>query len=119
MKKPLTVLEIARGQLPPSEKQEQAMGDRLMESFHFTSIHFSQARASMQTPGIPDRKYYREDLGLTFWWEAKAEGGRQSAFQKNFQTMCERCGELYVLGTAATLGAWLAERLRGLNPHMK
>jgi hypothetical protein len=115
----LTVLEIARGQLAPSEKQEQAMGDRLMATYRFTSIHFAQVRASMQTPGIPDRKYYREDLGFTFWWEVKAEGGKQRPAQKKFQAMCERCGEFYVLGTAAQLGAWLAEKLPRLTQNAK
>jgi hypothetical protein len=101
--------------LPPTEKQEEAMGDRLMADFHFDSVHFSQARASNQTPGIPDRKYYRPDLGFTFWWEAKAEDGKQSKDQRAFQVRAERCGELYVLGTAAVLGAWLAARLGDLR----
>jgi hypothetical protein len=115
VKKERTVLEIAQGKLPPTEKQEQGWGDRFMHDLDFTSIHFSQARASQQTPGIPDRKYYSPFLGLTFWWEAKAEDGKQSEDQRKYQIMCQKCGELYVLGTAAVLGAWVVERIKGLR----
>lgn len=109
------MLEIAQGKLPATEKQEETWGDRFMDDLGFESIHFSQARASNQTPGIPDRKYYNESLGFTFWWEAKAEDGKQSKAQRDYQVMAEKCGEVYCLGTAAVLGAWVANRLKGLR----
>ncbi len=110
-KRDLTVLDIAKGALDPTEKQEMAMGDRLMAAFHFERVSFSQSRASMQTPGIPDRKYYSTALGMTFWWEVKTKTGRARPAQVLFADMCQRCGELYVCGTAADLGEWLAARL--------
>lgn len=94
-----TVLEIAQGKLPLTEKQEQEMGDRMMAALGFTSIHFSQARASQQTPGIPDRKYYHTGRRITLWWEAKRTKGKQSPAQVAFQEMAQACEETYVYGT--------------------
>jgi hypothetical protein len=104
--------EVAR------EKQEEAWGDKLMEEYGFISIHFSQARASRQTPGIPDRKYYNIDRKLTLWWEAKAGDGRQSRVQREFQAMAEACGETYILGTHLDLAGWLSGRIRKQAPRL-
>jgi hypothetical protein len=82
--------------LKPLEKQVEAACDKLMASVGWQIVRFSQARASRQTAGIPDRKYYRD--GLTFWFECKAEDGKQRPEQKAFQEMCERAGEFYVMG---------------------
>jgi len=94
----------------PSEKQVEAACDRLMAALGFTSIHFSQTRATRQTPGIPDRKYYRDRL--TFWLEVKRPGGKQSQYQRDFQKMCTRAGETYVLGGLDELTSYL--RAKGL-----
>lgn len=109
-KSDLTVLEIAQGLLPVGEDKEETAGDRFMGDLGYISIHFSQARASNQTPGIPDRKYYHVERRETLWWEAKAADGKQRKAQRVFQVMAERCGEVYVLGTAAVLAAWVANR---------
>lgn len=103
-----------------SEKQEEHAGDKLMVSLGFTPIRFSQPRATKQTPGIPDRRYYLsprlrvrfEDSrhALSVWWEAKAEGGKQSAHQKAFQALVESCGEEYVVGPLSALVAWCARK---------
>ena len=77
-----------------------------MAALGFTAIRFSQARATQQTPGIPDRRYYSAEKHMAVWWEAKTEIGRQSAFQAAFQAMCEACGEEYVLGTDDALTDW-------------
>jgi len=82
-------------------------GDQLMELHGFRSIHFSQARATQQTPGIPDRKYYHRARRLTCWWEAKAECGEQSEEQRKFQLDAEACGETYLLGGVNVLAHWL------------
>jgi hypothetical protein len=110
-KSDLTVLEIAQGKLPLTEKQEQSMGDRVLGNMNFKSIHFSQARASQQTEGIPDRKYYSEERGFTFWWEAKASDGKQSKAQAEFEQMAVACGEVYLLGTCDQMCAALAPYL--------
>lgn len=82
----------------------------------FTAIRFSQARATMQTPGIPDRRYYSSDRQVAVWWEAKTEIGRPSPFQVAFRGLVESVGEEYVLGTDEALVDWavakgFAERL--------
>lgn len=95
------------------EKVEEHEADKLMEMLGFTTIRFSQPRASMQTPGIPDRRYYRGARGrsaastsFSVWYEAKAPNGRQSASQRRFQALVEACGETYVLGTFDEMLKW-------------
>lgn len=85
--------------LPKLEKNELSDCDRFMLQLGWTPVKFSMPstrKAVRQTPGIPDRKYYRNTD--SFWFECKQEDGVQSEDQKKFQTMCEAAGELYVLG---------------------
>lgn len=89
----------------PLEKHVELACDRLMAALGWTSIHFSQARATRQTPGIPDRKYYQGRF--TFWLEVKRPGGKQSPHQVAFQRMCEDAGELYCLGGVDELRLFL------------
>ena len=104
-----TVLDIARSAYTPTEKQVEHMGDRLMATYGFDIVRFSQARATMQTEGIPDRRYYHRERKLAVWWEAKAPKGKQRPKQAEFQRMCEAVGEVYVLGTHDALAAWLTQ----------
>ena len=98
------------------EKAIEHDGDVMMQKAGFTVIRFSQARKTKQTPGIPDRRYYRRpranSSALIVWWEAKSSSGKQSAHQKAFQAMAESCGEAYVCGTDDVLIGWL--RTKGL-----
>ena len=73
----------------------------------FKIVRLSQSRATMQTPGIPDRRYYMPKRRMAVWWEAKTAIGRPSAFQVAFRATCEACGEEYVLGTDEALTDWL------------
>lgn len=105
--KNLTTLDVALGKLPRSERKDvEPAGDRFMAQLGFTSIHFSQSRATMQTPGISDRKYCNPVRGKACWWEAKAEDGRQTKAEHDFQKLVESCGEVYLLGTEEVLAAW-------------
>ncbi len=90
----------------PTEKEVEHAGDKMMTLLGFEVIRFSQPRKTMQTRGIPDRRYYHRELRLTVWWEAKAPKGKQSPDQKKFQELVERCGEEYVLGTTDPLADW-------------
>jgi len=92
------------------EKDIEQAGDRLMNTLGFAGVHFSQARATRQTPGIPDRLYIHEQLGVACWWEAKTEIGRQSASQRAMQLLFEAIGWNYVLGTDEALLAWAVRR---------
>jgi hypothetical protein len=100
-----TVLEIARRVHARSEKDEERLADDLMAKLGYTVIRFSQARATKQTEGIPDRRYYHVERQHALWFECKAATGRQRPAQRAFQTMCEACGETYVLGTFEVLHA--------------
>lgn len=97
------------------EKKVEAACDRLMSSLGYTAVRFSMARATMQTPGIPDRKYYAnftrngQEFRHTFWFEAKAET-KQSEYQKLFQIMVERAGEDYVCGGVPELVDYLDKK---------
>jgi hypothetical protein len=89
-----------------TEKQVETSGDRLMESLGFTAIRFSQPRNTMQTRGIPDRRYYKAGERAV-WWEAKRpHGSKHSVYQKAFQELVESCGEDYVVGELDRLEDW-------------
>ena len=88
----------AGGGIRVSEKDVERRCDSLMSQLCWNVVRFSQPRHTMQSAGIPDRKYYNVARGLTLWFECKKPGGTQSLAQKQFQQMCEACGETYVLG---------------------
>src|SRR5262245_18967467 len=93
------------------EQREETLGDRLMAAIGFDAIRFSQPRNTMQTAGIPDRRYYCPSERLAVWWEAKREkGGRQSPAQRWFQKLVTACGEEYVVGPLEALENWLIEK---------
>ena len=81
-----------------SEKTVEAAVDRLCALAGCEAVRFSQARATQQSPGIPDRLYYPPVPHRPFWVEVKAEGGRQSKAQVAFQSRCAAHDERYVLG---------------------
>ena len=101
------------------EKHVEHAGDQLMAALGFEIVRLSQSRASRQTPGIPDRKYYHIGHGLTLWWEAKRPGGRQSHCQMTFQLMVESCGEYYALGGVDKLHAKLLQIAQQQGLHWK
>jgi hypothetical protein len=107
------------------EKVIEHEGDKVMLALGFKVIRFSQPRATKQTPGIADRRYYRRPrapgLGgpwtatnmraeaVVLWWEAKAATGKQTPAERDFQEEVEACGETYVLGTHDVLIQWLVD----------
>jgi len=90
------------------EKDHEHKGDQLMGRYGFTVIRLSQPRASMITPGVPDRRYYSTARGIAFWWEAKREDGKQSRAQRDFQKLCDATGDVYFCGTFDELAKWFA-----------
>lgn len=101
------------------ERSEQSRCDEMMRGMGWTVIKVSLRRPKvvLQTKGIPDRKFYRGSD--TFWFECKAEDGRQSEEQKAFQTMCGAAGECYVIGGMKELLGFLnqwGERVRAGSP---
>ena len=96
-----SVLEIARGQYTRSEKEEERRCDDLILGAGGEAVHFSQARASKQTPGIPDRRY--RVRGVAFWWEVKAEDGQLTRDQYHFLMRERHAGCLGGCGTSEDL----------------
>jgi len=101
------------------EKQIERAGDVLMQQLGFEVIKFSHPGKTQQTPGIPDRRYYRRPRiveridgrfwtpPLAVWVEYKSATGSQRPGQKLFEEMVVACDEHYVLGGIAELRAWL------------
>lgn len=96
-----------RVKLAPSEKQVETMCDKLMKLHGYVIIRFSQPRHTMQTKGVPDRKYFGTKRGDSLWFECKKLGGTQSTAQRAFQLAAQYCGETYVLGGVEELAAYL------------
>ena len=102
-----------------SEKTIEASVDERFELCGFRSIHFSQARASKQTPGIPDRRYVHRRMQLALWFEVKAPDGEWREDQQLFAADCEATGEPYLIGgldvaldLLQTLGCWDGRTMR-------
>ena len=97
------------------EKQIEHEGDVLMQKRGFEVIRFSHPGKTQQTPGIPDRRYYRrprsDSPALVVWVEYKSAHGRQRPGQRLFQELAEACGESYVLGGIEKLTDWLRSNL--------
>ena len=93
-----------------SERTVEDSGDRFMMALGFTPIRFSQPRNTMQTPGIPDRRYYSPARGAAVWWEAKTEIGRPSGPQVALRLLVEAVGEVYLIWTDEVLQEWAAQR---------
>jgi hypothetical protein len=92
------------------EKAVEARIDQLCALAGCTAIRFSQARATMQTPGVPDRLYFAPEHGLAFWVEAKAPKGRQSTAQATFEALSSLCRVPYVLGGYREVLVFLIDR---------
>ena len=107
------LLAVARQVRVRSEKDEERLGDDFMARLGYDVIRLSQARASRQSLGVPDRKYFNPARGVAVWWEAKRAGGKQRPEQAWFQRTAEACGEVYVCGPFEALRA-AVHRLHGL-----
>jgi len=89
------------------EKQIQATIVRLYREFGCKVYILSQARASKQTPGLPDLLiFYRV---VAWWHEVKTPTGKQSADQRDFMANCKNTGVYYVLGGVRAAEDWLIE----------
>lgn len=93
-----TPVTLAHAVVEGPEKAEQREVYRLYVALGCEVIWFSQPRATMQTPGVPDLKVYCRRKRLTWWHECKAAGGQQSPAQVGFEQLARACGEHYVLG---------------------
>lgn len=82
------------------EKTEQLEVMKLFRAFGFEVYNLSQARASKQTPGIPDLWCMHREQPIAFYWETKrASGGRFSEAQIRFRDAAQRCNVGYGSGS--------------------
>ena len=95
----------------PTEKQVQQEVKNLAHLCGFDVADFSQPRASMQTPGIPDLLLHHRKRGFVVWVEVKRPGGKLSPHQKAWKQMVEEAGvEDYhsiVCSSADDLDSWM------------
>lgn len=75
------------------EKEEQAYIAKLFRGFGCKVYNLSQARASKQTPGLPDLWVVHLEAKLGFWFECKRPlGGRIRPEQIDFKAECAAAG---------------------------
>jgi hypothetical protein len=81
------------------EKDEQAFIAKLFRGFGCKVYNLSQARASKQTPGLPDLWVVHLEAKLAFWFECKRTlGGRISNAQVEFKAECAAAGVQAYIG---------------------
>lgn len=81
-----------------SEKDVQAAVVRAFRAVGCTVWSLSQARATQQTPGLPDLFITHPARGLFLAWETKAEGGRLRPEQRVFRDHCVAAGVRHYVG---------------------
>jgi len=74
------------------EKEIEHEIDLAMTDAGFHVVRFSQARASQQTPGIPDRLYLLPSSGVALWVEVKRARGKVSPAQKELHELLRASG---------------------------
>ncbi len=87
---------MTRAPLALTEDDVARMCDELVGHYDGGIVGFSQARATQQTPGIPDRRY--RIGGVAAWFELKAPDGRLSHVQKVFLEAELACGSVVGVG---------------------
>jgi hypothetical protein len=101
-----------RGRRQAPEKAEQLQIRRLFESCGFVVYNLSQARASQQTPGLPDLWLVNPATGDALWFECKAPKPNGTAKplhpeQEQFRDECLATGVNHAWGVLADAMAWL------------
>jgi len=84
-----------------AERDEELECDKAVMRWSGSVAKFSQRRASDQTPGISDRRYYV--FRLAFWWEVKTSQGKLRQEQYEFLQREANHDALAACGTAAEL----------------
>lgn len=96
-------------QYQASEKSIQHWCAQMFKAAGCLVYSLSQARASKQSPGLPDLYVLVPRRATAFWFETKSAKGRQSEAQAAFQKACEACGVRYVMGGMDEARAMLTE----------
>jgi hypothetical protein len=103
------------------EKAEQVEIRKLFIAHGFTIYNLSQARASKQTPGLPDLYAFHTREPFSTWWETKRQvGGALSPAQREFQEHCQRTRTTYGCGDRWAAAEFLVQHhfaARGPGPY--
>lgn len=98
-----------------SEKVEQAIIMKMARAIGMHVYNLSQARASKQTPGLPDLWITHESRRFAGWWETKRQvGGERSGPQIEFASECFAATVPYGFGDRYHFASWL--RTNGFTP---
>lgn len=84
--------------LIPLEKDVQRKVCQLYEAAGAVVYNLSQARASKQSPGLPDLWVFHEPRELSFWHEVKRPAGSRTDAQERFLALCAATATRYVCG---------------------
>ena len=95
--------------LKRSEKDEQRCVYHLLVKCGCAVYWMSQARETQQTPGVPDLMVFHPLRGFAFV-EVKAEHGRLSRAQREFQHLCGEAGIEYIVGGVEEVRDWLGAK---------
>ena len=82
------------------EKAVQRACTNLLHALGFTVSDFSQPRASMQTPGVPDIHAMHPKYGA-LWIECKSATGRTSPAQGAWHAAARAAGQTVVIARSA------------------
>jgi hypothetical protein len=100
-------VESARDAAVDEKAEQRAVWGRFTVcGFH--GYWLSQARASKQTPGLPDLWFVHRIKPVALWWETKRQvGGEHSDAQIEFAAECSRAGVGYGTGDRYHAEQWL------------
>ncbi|HET8777957.1 MAG TPA: hypothetical protein VFN76_09890 [Candidatus Limnocylindria bacterium] len=93
------------------EKKEQEEVIKVFGAISFACYRISQPRATKQTPGLPDLRFFRDDIGLAVEWETKRQlGGEHTEAQVEYAAHCKACGIPHGSGDRYDAKRWLIAR---------
>lgn len=92
-----------------SEADEQRYVYHLLVKCGAAVYWMSQPRATMQSRGVPDLLVFHPLRGFAFV-EVKAENGRMSTPQREFQHLCGEAGIVYIVGGVEKVRDWLGAK---------
>lgn len=84
--------------LVPLEKDVQQRVRKLYEAAGAVVYNLSQARASKQTPGLPDLWVFHVAADASWWHETKRPGGDRTEAQEQFKERCRLTHTKYTCG---------------------
>lgn len=98
-----------RGTITETEKRIQQKIMTLLRLVGFRVWNLSQARATNQSPGLPDVFAMHPTLCVEVTIEVKTPKGRASEPQREFAELRRRCARPHLIGGMDVVEGWLIE----------